>query len=589
MTSTIASRNPRNPRNPRQPATGRRLLFKALAAVSAAVTLASCANIATTTADAVYLGGKVITVDQRFSIAQAIAVKDGKFVAVGTSEEIRKYVGSGTRVVDLQGKTVIPGLMDSHSHMIGAGTAETTAQVIKAKTVADAQAIIADFIKSKKIPAGEWVQTSRWHPPSQLREQRYLTRQELDAVSPNNPLFVETVGHFAMANTKALQLAGISRTTQDPVGGKIFRDANGDATGVLEETAMDLVSNKIPKPSFDQLVTQLTAAQRIYNESGITSTVDAALTEEQIAAYFALAERGRSTVRTGVKWISRAATAAEFEQMLKRAKYKDNSGNDWVRLAGIKIVADGGMTLKSARVREAYADDAHNHGTLALDPEAYKQSVVLANRYGWRVGTHAVGDAAVDLVLDAYAAADKQKSIMGGRFIVIHGSLMTKDQIVRAKQLGVRVDAQNIFMWDKAATVERYMGPVLANRAVPSRWLLDTLGVEGTAAGTDNPVNILNPFVGLYVMVTRKDPNGKVYGADQALTREEALRLYTNAGPYYTFEEKKKGSIEAGKFADMVVLSADYLSVPDAQIKDIKPLQTIVDGKVVYDAAARSL
>ncbi len=177
---------------------------------------------------------------------------------------------------------------------------------------------------------------------------------------------------------------------------------------------------------------------------------------------------------------------------------------------------------------------------------------------------------------------------MGRRFIVIHGSLMTKEQIVRAKQLGVRVDAQNIFMWDKAATVERYMGPVLANRAVPSRWLLDTLGVEGTAAGTDNQVNILNPFVGLYVMVTRKDPRGKVYGADQGLTREEALRLYTNAGPYYTFEEKKKGSIEVGKFADMVVLSADYLSVPDAQIKDIKPLQTIVDGKVVYDASARS-
>lgn len=581
MTSTIASRSVR------EPATGRRLLFKGLAALSAAATLASCANIAATRADTVYLDGKVITADQRFSIAQAVAIQDGKFVAVGSSDEIRKYVGPGTRVVDLQGKTVIPGLMDSHSHMIGAGTAETTAQVIKAKTVADAQSIIADFIKSKKIPAGEWVQTSRWHPPSQLREQRYLTRQELDAVSPNHPVFVQTVGHFAMANTKALQLAGISRTTKDPVGGKIFRDTNGDATGVLEETAIDLVADKIPKPTFDQLLTQLTAAQRIYNQSGITSTVDAALTEEQMNAYFTLAQRGQASVRTGVMWISRASTAAEFEQMLKQARFKDNSGNDWVRTAGIKIVADGGMTLKSARVREAYADDAHNHGTLALDPEAYKQSVVLANQYGWRVGTHAVGDAAVDLVLDAYAGADKQKSIMGRRFVVIHGSLMTKEQIVRARQLGVRVDAQNIFMWDKAATVERYMGPVLANRAVPSRWFVDTLGIEGTAAGTDNQVNILNPFVGLYVMVTRKDPNGKVYGADQALTRQEALRLYTNAGPYYTFEEKKKGSIEAGKFADMVVISADYLSVPDAQIKDIKPLQTIVDGKVVYEANAR--
>ena len=162
---------------------------------------------------------------------------------------------------------------------------------------------------------------------------------------------------------------------------------------------------------------------------------------------------------------------------------------------------------------------------------------------------------------------------------------MAREQIERARQLGVRVDAQNIFMWDKAAAVERNMGSTLAHRAVPSRWLVDTLGIEETAAGTDNQVNILNPFVGLYVMVTRKDPTGKVYGADQALTREEALRLYTNAGPYYTFDERTKGTIEVGRLADMVVLSADYMTVPEAQIKDIKPLQTVVNGKVVYAAA----
>jgi predicted amidohydrolase YtcJ len=200
------------------------------------------------------------------------------------------------------------------------------------------------------------------------------------------------------------------------------------------------------------------------------------------------------------------------------------------------------------------------------------------------VGTHAVGDAAVDLVLDAYDGADKDKSIKDKRFIVIHGSLIAPDQVMRAKKLDVRVDAQNIFMWDKAATVERYMGLKLANRAVPTKLLLDTLGYQATAAGTDNEVNILNPFVGLYIMVTRKDPRGRVYGADQALTREQALRLYTNAGPYYTYEENKKGAIEPGKFADMVVLSADYLTVPDEAIKDIKPLRTIVGDKVVYEA-----
>lgn len=574
------------------PARRARAWLPSLAAVGAALAAAACAPSTTSSsastaspADTVYLNGKIVTVDQRFSIAQAVAVKDGKFIDVGSSDAMRQHVTATTRVVDLQGRTVIPGMMDSHSHMIGAGTAETTAQVISATSVADTQRIIAEFIRRKNVAPGNWVLSGRWHPPSQLAEHRYLTRQELDIAAPANPLFVQTVGHFAMANTKALELAGITRATKDPVGGKIYRDANGDATGLLEETAIELVERKIPRPTREQLITQLVAAQHVYNASGITSAIDAALTEEEIDAYFAVAERKQSTVRTGVMWKPIALTAADFEKQLNAARFKDDTGNDWVRTAGIKIVSDGGMTLKSAYIRKAYADDPHNHGTLALDPAAYKQSVILANRHGWRVGTHAVGDAAVDLVLDAYAGADKDKSIKDRRLVVIHGSLMTREQMQRAKALGVRVDAQNIFMWDKAATVEKYMGTELANRAVPTRWLVDTLGIEGTAAGTDNQVNILNPFVGLYVMVTRKDPRGKVYGADQALSREEALRLYTNAGPYYTFEEKRKGSIEPGKFADMVVLSADYTTVPEAEIKDIKPLQTIVNDKVVYQAS----
>ena len=560
-------------------------VWKALAVFVASGCVAACGTLSPPSADTVYVNGRIVTVDKAFTIAQAVAVKDGKFVGVGTSDEMRRYVSPTTRVVDLKGRTVIPGLMDSHTHMIGAGAGDTRAPVFRAKTVADAQAIIAEFIRSKNVPAGEWVQTTPWHPPSQLAERRYLTRQEIDAVAPNHPVFVQTVGHFAMANTKALELAGITRSTADPVGGKIFRDANGEATGLLEETAIDLVEHRIPRPTFDQVVAQIVKAQRLYNQSGITSTIDAALSEEEMRAYFAVAERQQATVRAGLMWRPTAAMPVEFERALQAARFKDNQGDDWVRVAGIKIVSDGGMTLRSAYTREAYAGEPHNHGTLAVDAAAYKEIVRLANRAGWRVGTHAVGDAAVDLVLDAYAAADRDQSIKDRRYVVIHGSLMTREQIVRAKQLGVRVDAQNVFMWDKAAAVERNMGAALANRAVPSRWLVDTLGIEGTAAGTDNQVNILNPFVGLYIMVTRKDPTGKVYGADQALTREEALRLYTNAGPYYTFDERRKGAIEVGRLADMVVLSDDYLSVPDERIKDIKVVQTIVGDKVVYTAA----
>lgn len=554
-------------------------------AIAAAVLAAGCAHRPAAEPDVAYVNGRIITADKSFSIAQAVAIKDGSFVAVGTDERIRQLIAPQTRVVDLQGRTVVPGLMDAHTHMDGAGTVETTAQVIKARTVAEAQAIIGDFIRTKAIPAGQWVQTSRWHPPSQLKEQRYLTRQELDAVAPNHPVYVQTVGHFAMANSKALAAAGITRDTPDPVGGKIHRDDSGEPTGVVESSALQLVEKIIPPPSFEQRVPQNIAGQRAYNRSGITSTVVAGLNEEQIKAYYAAAERGQSTVRAGMIWLFPAAAAPDFEARLKAAPFKDGQGNDWARVAGIKLVSDGGMTLKSAYIRGNYANEPNNHGMVAVDPESYVRMVRVANRSGWRVHTHAVGDAAVDLTLKAYAAANADSSIAGRRFSVVHGSLVAADQIETARSLDVRIDAQNAFLWDKAGTVERYMGPLLANRAVPTRRLIDVLGMERTSAGTDNEVNLLNPFIGMYLMVTRKDPRGVVYGADQKISREEALRLYTNAGPYLPFEEKRKGSIEVGKLADMVVLSADYLSVHEEKIKGIVAMETIVGGRSVYRAA----
>jgi predicted amidohydrolase YtcJ len=555
------------------------------ATLSACIGLSGCAQLPQGSADAVYLDGNIITVDKAFSVAQAVAIKDGKFIRVGRTDEVRGLVGPGTRVVNLGEKTVLPGLMDSHTHMDGAGTWDTTAQVGDAGTVAEALAIIKDFVASKKVPAGKWVETSAWHPLAQLQEHRYLTRQELDATVPNNPIFVQTVAHFAMVNSKALQLAGIARDTPNPVGGRIHRDASGEATGVLEATAIEMVAKIIPPPSHEELVSQMISAERIYNRSGITSAVVADLKENQVKAFLSVAERGQASVRVGLFWNLNTGDPAEFERKLKGAPFKDDPSNDWARVSGLKFIADGGMTLRSAFLREHYANEPHNHGTRSVDPVAYEREVILANRLGWRVHTHAVGDAAVDLVLKAYTAANADKSIAQKRFSIVHGSLSTPEQIRAAKQLGVRVDAQNAFLWDKAKTAERFLGPDLVQRAVPTRNLLDILGFAGTAAGTDHEVNILNPFISMYLMVTRKDPRGIVFGADQKVSRVEALRLYTNSGPYLTFEENKKGSIESGRLADMVVISADYLKVPEEQIKDIVPLQTIVGGKVVYDAA----
>ena len=193
-----------------------------------------------------------------------------------------------------------------------------------------------------------------------------------------------------------------------------------------------------------------------------------------------------------------------------------------------------------------------------------------------------MGDLGIDHVLDAFEAADREKSIRDRRFILIHASLIRPEQMERAHRLGLRVDFQNVFMWDKAATVERFLGRTTADRAVPTRTLIEKMGIDSLGAGTDFPVNPINPLLNMYIMVTRKDPNGNVYGASEAISREQALRLYTSAAAHYTFDERRKGTLEPGKLADLVVLSADYVTVPEDQIKDIKADVTIVGGKVVF-------
>jgi predicted amidohydrolase YtcJ len=537
------------------------------------------------TPDAIYFNGKIITADQAFSIADAVAIKDGKFVAVGSNDDVKALAGDGTEVVDLAGQTVVPGLMDTHSHLDGAGEGELVVQLGGVKSVEEALERIKAFVADK--PAGTWIRSSGWHPPSLIG--RYLTRQEIDSVAPNNPVFLSTVGHFAMANSMALDIAGVTKDTPDPGGGKIYRDDNGEATGVLEEGAMDLVEDKLPPLSHEQLVQRNIAAQHVYSSYGITSMVVTGVSEDMIDLYKEVEDSGKQTLRLAPLWrpeIRGEKDTASFAKALDETTMTQNSGDEWVKISGIKISIDGGMTLKTAFTRDPYLDDPNYYGTISVDPKVYKEAVKIAADHGWRIMTHAVGDRAVDLVLDAYDAIKHDGDVLPGRYTITHGSLINPDQVARAKKMGVRVDGQNVFMWEKAATVAKGMGMERAQRAVPTRMLIDELGFSGTAAGTDSPgTNVINPYINMYIMVTRKDPNGDVYGADQAITREEALRLYTNAGPYFTFEEDQKGSIEPGKFADMVVLSDDFLTIPEEQIKDLNAVKTIVGGKVVYDAA----
>ena len=534
------------------------------------------------TPDLMLVNGRIHTMDARTTVAEAIAVRDGRIIAVGTSDTIKPLAGAGTRVIDLAGKTVVPGLIDTHAHFKAAGFGDYVVDMSRAKTVADALEAIRTFAQKKK--PGEWIIGSSWHPPSQLAEKRYLTRQEIDSVAPDNPVYLRTVGHFSMANSLALQKAGVDKTTANPGGGSFERDASGELTGVLVETAINQVESAVPPWTEGDEIRQFKLAEAALNSFGITSVVEGATSALDISTLQKIALAGEATTRVGLMYRPVPPDdLAAWEATIRGNGVSSGFGDDWLRFGGIKILYDGGMTLKTALMREAYPDSHDDyHGITQLSPERLKQLVSICNRYGWRVGVHVVGDLGVDQVLDAFEAADKEKSIRDRRFIMIHASLIHPEQMERAHRLGVRVDFQNVFMWDKAATVARFLGKATADRAVPTKTLIDKMGMDSLGAGTDFPVNPINPFLNMYIMVTRKDPSGTVYGASEAISREQALRLYTSSASRYMFDETRKGTLEAGKLADFAVLSADPMTVPEEQIKDIKADMTFVGGKMVF-------
>ncbi|MDA9433596.1 amidohydrolase [Bradyrhizobium sp. CCBAU 51627] len=536
--------------------------------------------------DTIYTNGKFLKVDPLFGVASAVAVRDGRFIAVGKIDEISALAGPNTTVVDLDGRTVLPGLIDTHAHVERAGLIKYTVQLNDVATVEQALARIAEH--AGKLPKGRWVRGAQWHPVSQLAEKRLLTREELDRAAPNNPVCLP-IGHFTLVNSEALALAGITKETPDPDGGIIHRHkSTGEPNGTLEEAAEDLVHNLLPEWSDEERDEQLKFAMGYFNQFGLTSAISAAVDPAIFRAHQRVRRGGQASLRISAMYaptggLNPSMTIEEWELFFSRIGAASEFGDDWLSYSGVKLQIDGGMTLRTAAMRDGYPDDRDYKGTIVIEPSRFNALVATANRYGWRVGVHAVGDAAVDRVLDAYELADAERSIKGRRFIVIHGSLMRPDQMQRARKLDVRVDAQTSFLWDKAAVVAKFLGKDTADRAFPMRTMIDIMGLNLIGQGTDYPINLLNPFVNMYVMVTRRDKHGDVYGEGERISRKEAIQLYTSAASRYSFSEDKVGSIEPGKYADMVVLSDDIMTIPEESIKDITAVRTIVEGRTVYD------
>jgi predicted amidohydrolase YtcJ len=528
--------------------------------------------------------GKIVTVDEDFSYAEAVAISGGKFVAVAANEEIRSLAGPETRTIDLRGRTVVPGFMDNHMHSAGGGPG---VDLSRTRSLDEVLAAIAARV-AQSAP-GEIVTTNRdWHE-AQLEEQRLPLRRDLDKVAPDNPVVVARGGHEYILNSAALQKWGIDENTPTPEGGRISRYDDGTLNGELVDEAQELVQLPATQLSMDERIRNEVADHDKLHAAGLTSIRNPGGSSGSIEQYRLIEEikkRGLLTMRVSqLMSVPKTGKPAEIRSIIDGWNLEPDDGDEWLRVCGIKLGVDGGF--EGGWMREPYAEPYDREGTffgLQIVPaHQYTAVVKLLNNLGWRVWTHAVGDAAIDQVLDAYAEANEEKSIVGQRWGIEHAFIGWPDHFPRIKELGLGLSVQN-HLYLAAPSLIRYWGPERAARTTPVRDYLDAgLQVSG---GTDSDVIPYPPLWVIYHFVTRDTITAGVMGADQRITREEALRLVTANNAWLTFEEDTKGSIEPGKLADLVVLEEDIMSVEAERIRDMDVLMTMVGGKIVFEHAA---
>jgi predicted amidohydrolase YtcJ len=530
-------------------------------------------------ADIVLRGGNIVTVDNDWSIAHAVAIKDGRFVAVGADAQMAPHIGPNTQVIELAGKTVVPGLIDTHLHQLFHALNGPQVQLLGAKSVADVQKAVGERVA--RTEAGRWVTASMgWHE-SILEEGRMPTRHELDPVSPNNPVFIPRGGHVVTVNSKALELAGITKDTPNPAGGIIVRDAQGEATGMLLQNAANLVRRILPPPPAN-MGDLLKAAMADLNSYGIVGVVEPGVNEQQMALYRKVHDEGWMTVRTDVLY--RAMRKEDVAKGIAALKAEKNS--EMLRFVGIKFPLDGGVEggrmTWPYRIVPGEQTNAAYRGVLLLPPggeDEYVEGLKLLADAGLQAQTHAVGNETIDIIVRAYERVNRDKPIRDLNWAIMHFFHPSDDAMKKMAELGIAATMQDhpVLLGHNQ---RRWWGDEHAAYAIPIRKALDAGILVG--GGTDGPVVPVDPFLSMWWMTTRQVLKGYELGKEHAITAREALTLYTINNARLMGVAKDRGSIETGKLADLVVLSQDVTTVPLDAIRNTKAHLTLVGGKVVY-------
>ena len=524
----------------------------------------------------------VRTLDATGRVCEAVAVRDGRIVAVGTSTDLLTRFADADRR-DLRGATVLPGLIDSHLHLLTLGLNSFAVDLSQTASIADVLGALGDRIAG--TPSGEWVvSSSRWHE-SQLREGRFPTRNELDAIAPSHPVLLRRGGHNVVANSVALAAAGIDHGTPDPSGGTYVRDANGALTGqVIGAPAFGRLVRLLSEPDEERLVEAIAVASRQLLAAGITGVIEPGLSRNEIAAYRRAYREGALAVRAvlmprldpGVTLEAGDRAAEAF------AALEPVGGDVFLNIGPIKIVADGGVETSFLREPYAHADDpGAARGKPRVSLENLAAVCRLAAHTGRQIGVHCVGDAAIDLVLDAFSAADRESSIASLRWTLIHMTLSRPEHIARARNLGLVLAVQQPLIDALGAGWLTYWGADRAAKASPLRLYAESGLTVG--AGSDAPVTEFSPWRALWSAATRGTAQAGVLGPDQSVSPSTMVHWYTSGSAALSFDEASRGKIATGMLADLIVVRPDPLTVQPDELSSVRVDLTMVHGHITYE------
>jgi predicted amidohydrolase YtcJ len=536
-------------------------------------------------ADLVLHNGRIYTANPATPRADAIAIRDGRIARVGSNAEVLAMVDRETRVIDLAGLTVVPGLHDSHGHFTGLGQSLQRLDFRGTTTYEAVVAMVRDA--AAKARPGEWILGRGWDQ-NDWPEKQFPTADQLDAAAPDNPVYLTRIdGHAGLANRRALAAGGVTRHTKDPQGGEIIRDADGNPTGVLIDTAQRLVSREIPDPSPEQIEDAILRADRECRRLGLTTVHDAGTSGNIVEAYRKLIDDGRLQTRL---YVMLRGGLGELRPHFERGPvvgYADNH----LTVRAIKISADGALGSYGAALLEPYSDRSDARGLLTTAPDEVYRQTLEASRAGFQTCIHAIGDRANREVMDIFERV--QKLVPGARELRMrneHAQILDAREIPRFKALNVIPSMQATHATSDMPWVATRIG---AERAAEGAYVWRKLMNTGVriANGSDFPVEEPNPMLGFYAAITRQDPEGQPpngWMPGERMTRVEALHSFTINAAYAAHMENELGSLEPGKLADLVVLSRDIMSVPPRQILDTRVVRTIIGGQIVFEESAGS-